>query len=264
MIGPVFANTAFVPTRTRHVLRGGRGKVALRVRCGLIVHPARGPILIDAGYGPQVTEAPGRSLALRMYAALLPVRLNPLESPVALLADHGFAPADVKTIIVTHLHADHVAYLPAFPNACFVTDGQVKGALRHGVFNELLPRDFAARQDDLRDHALIDLPFGLGQGYDFLGDGSVIGVPLPGHAPGHFGVCFPGQTPLLYAVDTQWMRDALLDDRVPGFPLSLIASDRSAAQASIALVRAFAQAGGAVMTCHDPAQTPWDWTPPDV
>lgn len=264
MISPVFANTAFVHTRMRYVLRGGRGRVSLPVRCGLLVHPEQGPILIDAGYGPRVTSDPGRGLALRIYAAVFPVELNPAESPLALLADHGFKPRDVKTVIVTHLHADHVAHLRDFPNARFVTDGQVSGAMRHGVFNEVLPDDFAARQDEMRAGAFADLPFGLGQGHDLLGDGTVLGVPLPGHAPGHFGLCFPGATPLLYAVDTQWMLDAILQDRVPGFPLSLVASDKTTATGSIAFARAFAQAGGMVMTCHDPAMTPYDWTPTSV
>ncbi len=264
MTRPVFANTAFVSTWLRYVLRGGRGRVNLRVRCGLIVHPDLGPVLIDTGYGPRVTSAPRRSLPLRIYAAAVPVQLNPLESPLALLADHGFLPGDVKRVIVTHLHADHVAYLRDFPNARFTSDGLVKGTLRHVAFNELLPDDFAERQDEMRAGGKVDLPFGLGQGFDLLGDGSVLGVPLLGHAPGHFGLCFPGEQPLLYAVDTQWMRTAILEDRVPGLPLSLSVVDKAAWLDSVAFVRAFAAAGGEIMTCHDPDVSPYDWTPSGV
>jgi glyoxylase-like metal-dependent hydrolase (beta-lactamase superfamily II) len=261
MIRPVFTNTASIRTRARWILQGGRGRVDLQVRVGLVTHPEFGPVLIDGGYGPPVTKAPGRSWALRAYARMLGPKLHELQSPLALLAAHGFDAEDVKLIIVTHLHADHVAYLAEFPNARFVTDGQVMGALQHGVFNELLPKDFAERQIDLRSYRLTTLPFDLGQGYDLMGDGSVIGVPLPGHAPGHFGVCFTDEAPLLYAVDTQWMLAAIHEDRCPGFPASLIADDRQAAAASVALVRAFAQAGGDVLLCHDPAQTQWDWVP---
>ncbi|WP_108814228.1 MBL fold metallo-hydrolase [Loktanella sp. Alg231-35] len=261
MIRPIFTNTASIRTRARWVLNGGRGPVDLQVRVGLIIHPTFGPVLIDAGYGPQVTQAPGRSWALRAYDRVLGPKLQALQSPLALLAAHGFDPEDVNLIFVTHLHADHVAYLPAFPNARFVTDDQVTDALRHGVFKELLPKDFVERQIDLRSYRLAALPFGLGQGYDLLGDGSVIGVPLPGHAPGHFGLCFTGKTPLLYAVDTQWVLAAIHEDRCPGLPASLIADDGQAAARSVALVCAFAQAGGDVMLCHDPAPTQWDWAP---
>lgn len=264
MIRPVFANTASVPARERYVLRGGAWrKVQLRVRCGLIVHPEHGPVLIDAGYGPRMYQG-RRSLALRAYAAVLGPKLHPLESPLALLADHRFLPDDVKRVIVTHLHADHVSCLRDLPAARFITDGQVAGQLRHGVFNELLPDDFADRCDDLRALPKRDLPFGLGQAFDLLGDGSVLGVPLPGHAPGHFGVCFPGDTPLLYAVDAQWMRAAILEDRLPGFPIAAIIADRPAMAESVAFIRRFAEAGGEIMTCHDPAPTRYDWTPKDV
>lgn len=261
MIRPVFTNTATIRTSARWILKNGRGPVALQVRVGLIVHPVHGPVLIDAGFGPQVTKAPGRSWFLRAYTKMLGPELHDLQSPLSLLAAHGFDPEDVKLILVTHLHADHVAYLPEFPNARFVTDGQISGTLRHGVFDELLPHDFAARQVDLRSFGLAALPYALGQGFDLLGDGTVLAVPLPGHAAGHFGLCFTGGTPLLYAVDAQWLLAAVLADRIPGFPVSLIAEDSQALTESTALVRAFAQAGGDIMLCHDPAQTPWDWTP---
>lgn len=264
MIRPVFANTADVTALERFVLRGGAWrKVTLRVRCGLIDHPRLGPVLIDAGYGPRVMEGP-RSLALRAYAAVLGPKLNPLENPLALLADHGFLPEDVKLVIVTHLHSDHVSYLRDLPEARFITDGQVAGLLRHGVFNELLPDDFAARCTSLGAYELRDLPFDLGQGFDLLGDGSALAVPLPGHAAGHFGVCFPGDVPLLYAVDTQWMLAAVLEDRVPGLPITAIVADRVEMQESVDFVRRFADAGGEVVLCHDPAVTPYDWVPTGV
>lgn len=265
MIRPVFANTASARTRRGLVQRGGGwGAIHLRVRCGLIRHPTVGPILIDAGYGPRAKEGPARSFALKTYARLAPMALNPLESPLALLADHGLLPEDVKLVLVTHLHADHVCYLRDLPNARFMTDGQTQGRLRHFVFNELLPNDFADRQVDIRTLDERTMPFDLGQGFDVLGDGSVLAVPLPGHAPGHFGVCFPGDTPLLYAVDTQWTRGAVDGSGAPGFLTRMLGVQNDAATRSNDLVRRFAAAGGDVVLCHDPAPTRYDWAPTDV
>lgn len=265
MIRPVFANTAWVAARRGMILRGGGlRRMRLRVRCGLIEHAKWGPVLIDAGYGPRVAERPGRSWPLRAYARLVRFQLNPLESPQALLADHGYLPDDVRLVLVTHLHADHIACLADFPNAQFVVDEQVRGRLRHGVFNELIPADFATRCVNLRDHQMAALPFGLGPGYDLLGDGTVLGVPLPGHAAGHFGLCFPEEVPLLYACDVQWLRDAVMQDRIPGFPASLVAEDGTALRESAALARKFADAGGDLVLCHDPAPTVYDWTPSGV
>ena len=261
MIRPIFTNTATIRTRSRLILKGGRGTVDLQVRVGLILHPTAGPVLIDAGYGPQVTSAPGRSLLLRFYTRMLGPVLRAGQSPVDLLAAHGVAPEDVRTILLTHLHADHVAWLPAFPQARLITDGQTGGSLRHGVFRELLPNDLPDRQADLRGFGQAALPFGLGHGFDIFGDGSVLGLPKPGHAPGHYGLVFTGDRPLLYAVDAQWMLAAVTEDRIPGFPASLIAANGAAMRESAALVRRFHDAGGEVMLCHDPAHTAYDWRP---
>jgi hypothetical protein len=58
--------------------------------------------------------------------------------------------------------------------------------------------------------------------------------------------------PLLYATDTQWLMRAIVEDRCPGFPASIIAYDRAAARWSVEVVRNFIAAGGEAMLCHDP------------
>ncbi|MEO1641289.1 MAG: MBL fold metallo-hydrolase [Pseudomonadota bacterium] len=257
---PIFTNTATFTTSKRWMVPGGRGQITLPVRCGLCVHPVHGPILIDGGCGPQITDQAGRSLALRLYAWALGPKVQEGQSPVDLLAAREFAPEDVNLIVVTHLHADHVAYLPEFTNARFITDGVTQGKMRHGVYNELLPPKFAAQQVELRSYARLAVP-GLGDGYDICGDGSMIGVPLPGHAEGHFGLFFPGDRPLLYAVDTHWVLEGVHQKRAPGFPLSLIAQQKDAMRDTLGRVHRFAADGGEVLLCHDPAQTPYDWTP---
>lgn len=264
MIRPVFTNTASFTTREGLILRGGSGRVTLPVRCGLIAHPAHGPVLIDAGCGPRVTTDPRRSLSLRIYNRLLGPVIHSEGSPLALLAAHGYAPNDVTRILVTHLHVDHICYLEAFPNADLVTHGPAIGGIRHGVFPELLPDDFANRRVPLDGFAKGALPYDLGEGWDIFGDGTVLGVPLPGHARGHYGLCFNGSRPMLYAVDAHWLLAGVMEDRAPGFPASLLADDADALGSSVALVRQFARAGGEVVLCHDPGLTPYDWTPADA
>ncbi len=105
-----FANSATVRALQRLMLRGGAMRsVALKVRYGLLLHPQAGPVLIDTGYGSTVTRGADRSRALKLYARILNPQLHGSQSPVALLARHGFKPGDVRTIIVTHFHADHVS-----------------------------------------------------------------------------------------------------------------------------------------------------------
>ncbi len=267
---PVFADSAGISTREHLVLKGGSwGKVTLQVRFGLLRHPEHGPILIDTGYTPHAVSAPGRSLALRIYGAMLSPQIIAEEQPEALLEYYGFAPADVAFVIVTHFHADHVSGLSLFPNARFIADDAAWSrtrvlseykCLRHGVFKELFPPDFEHRLEGISGKPRVQLTSPEVTGVDLLGDGSLIGIALPGHADGHFGVLFTETDPmLLYAVDTEWMRRALIEDRSPGFPASLVAYDGSAAGETSCHVRALIQQGVEVMLCHDPAKTPFDF-----
>lgn len=265
----VFANCANIKAPERLVLRGGRWrKINLRVRFGFIRHPELGPVLIDAGYGPRVTQGRNRSWGMRFSNAMMRPDLIAEQSPVAVVAQHGFAPQDVKLVILTHLHSDHIAQLRDFPNARFIIDRLAWEDMHNtshrknqltGFFAELLPDDFGDRIIDMRAKLSVDLPLGLGDGFDLLGDGSTLGVPFPGHASGHIGICFPNfSMPLLYATDVQWARDALAPGKSPGKPATLICQDRKAWQSSTRRVRQFQQAGGDVMLCHDPEVTQYD------
>ena len=265
---PVFANSAFVTAPERFVLKGGRWRrINLRVRYGFFRHPDAGLVLIDTGYGPRVTQGP-RGMALRLYNALLGPALLAAGQPDVALRQIGATPGDVGTVILTHHHADHVSALDLFPQARIITKSAVlehiRGRsgwknLRHGIFAELLPQGLAARTRDVDGLALREAPLGLGAGRDLFGDGSVLAIDLPGHAEGHFGLCFTAlPVPFLYAVDAQWLTAALPAERQPGFPASLIADDRQALAESTRRVLAFRQAGGEVLLCHDPEMSPFD------
>lgn len=268
MVNPVFANSAIVDTPEWLVLKGGRRqKIRLKVRYGIFRHPDAGLMLIDTGYGPRVKHEP-RSMALRIYSSLLGAELLDRGQPKAALGRLGARPEDVRAVIVTHFHADHVACLDLFPQAkIFARRGifdriQAGGGWRnlgHGIFPELLPADLFTRIIDVGTFPRQEAPLGLGVGYDLLGDGSMLAVDLPGHAEGHFGICFANlPVPLLYAVDVQWLLDALPVSRTPGFPSSLIADNRHDLAESTRRVQAFRDRGGDVLLCHDPADSPHD------
>lgn len=267
---PVFANSAFVDAPERFVLRCGRWqRVRLKVRYGVFRHPEAGLVLIDTGYGPRVTEGP-RSLALRLYNAVFGPELLEEGRPETVLRKLGATPEDVKVIILSHFHADHISTLHLFPQARVFAKSRMlervpnRSAwqnLRHGVFSELLPDGLSARIIDVDGFGMQDAPLGLGTGRDLFGDGSVLAIDLPGHAEGHFGLCFATlPVPLLYAVDVQWLLAALPRKRQPGLPASLIAHDRKAAAESARRVLAFQQADGDVLLCHDPKESPYDLT----
>ncbi|UVK37709.1 MBL fold metallo-hydrolase [Mesorhizobium sp. AR10] len=265
----VFANSAWVAAAERLILRGGSWKtVRLRVRYGLIIHPQAGPVLIDTGYTPHATTGADRSAALRFYGAALRPELNEAEQPLPVLKRFGLSPQDVGTVIVTHFHADHISGLSLFPHARFIASdaawsrAKARTAwqnLSHGVFTELFPADFESRLDGLSSKQQIEPSDGIPGGADLFGDGSVLAVDLRGHADGQFGLLFPRlDRPLLYAVDAQWLLAALVENRTPGFPASLLAEDASALEPTSATLRRFLTVGGEVMFCHDPKPTSYD------
>lgn len=245
-----FHTQARIAVPARLVLAGGRGRLDLAVRFGLLEREGQAPVLIDAGW-PERGKAEG--LALGIYRALLRPRLDPAKSLAQVL--NGRQPG---ALLLTHLHADHLgparslgvpihAPAPALERA----RRHPWRALRHGVMAALLPDSVI----DLAGDA--PLPFGLGRGRDVLGDGSVFSVPLPGHADGHTGLLFPAfDPPVLYAADVQWVWPAIAEDRPPRGPARAVYDDARAAMESLAKVRAFAVLGGRVVLCHDPDPVP--------
>ena len=219
--------------RCRHpewvTLRGGAwGPVDFPAHCALIVHPSMGPILYDTGYADHFEEET-RAFPQALYRWLTPVRLSDDERLAAQLARHGVGMEDVSRVLISHFHADHVAGLRDLPNARFTAlreDVSANigrtgwGALRRGFLPGLLPADFGARLDLADDRRVVDLgarwaPFE--RGYDLLGDGCVIGVPLPGHSPAQLGLVVwrdEGE-PVMFVADACWSTRAWRENRRP-------------------------------------------------
>ena len=254
MIRPSFPNSAFVRAPERLVLSGGSWRtLEIPVRYGIFEHPHAGRCLIDTGYSNRVLKG-RRSLPLRLYAGVLRPKLTSDALPARY--------PQVDRILLSHLHADHVSALRDYPEAVLMADAASVshflragwlGRTHKGCFAELLPDDLASRVVPFDSCARAEAPLGLGEGFDLFADGSVLAVPLPGHMRGHTGFVFTGgATPILYAADADWLRGAILEDRSPGFPASLVLHDKAAARETTSRIRRFVELGGDLVLCHDP------------
>jgi glyoxylase-like metal-dependent hydrolase (beta-lactamase superfamily II) len=263
-----FANSATVRVKQKLVCKKSSGSINLNVRYGLLEHPVLGPVIIDAGYAPRIVAGMRRSPALQIYSAILRPRISINGDPVRVLADLGYQLNDVKHVILTHLHADHVGYLPLFegarihmPEACrrIVLENPLFSALKEGIFRELLPKPEKQSITAFEASKLVHIPEGLGDGRDILADGSCLSVSLPGHALGHTGLYFPFiEEPMLYAVDAAWSREALLQNRAPGFPANLVAHNHKREITTMKRLQTFTDRGGRLALCHEAEATPWD------
>ena len=173
--------------------RGGRWRVR-RYPAGfaLLRHPAHGTVLFDTGYGEEVLGAMRRWPGV-LYGLVTPVRLRAGQTAREQLAALGVTAGEVKTILVSHLHADHAGALRDFPATRFLIDPlaypplrPLKGlrAVRRAFLPELLPADFEGRCEAL---VFSPAPAGLApfpEAADVFGDGSVHALRVPGHAPG--------------------------------------------------------------------------------
>src|SRR5687768_3695112 len=185
-------NTAIASAPERILLRGGTGRrMRVPVTVALLLHPEHGWGLFDTGSAPRINEASAR-WPFRIYRYVVPSSPDDVQAVVDQLPRFAVTAADVRWIVVSHFHPDHVAGLHDFPHARLITTRvaydyarSLAGwrALRRGVLPDLLPGDFAARATLVTEFGATDLN-ALGPTHDLFGDGSGLLVPLPGHARG--------------------------------------------------------------------------------
>lgn len=190
-------------------------------------HPVFGDVLFDTGYSQHFFDAT-RRFPERLYRIVTPVHLRERQCLRAQLAAEGIAPREIRGIVLSHLHGDHVGGLLDFPDAplwCARSawdDLAARGrwsALRIGLLPALLGGDFASRCrwiEDLPRIALPDALAGFGSGHDLFGDGSLLAIALPGHAAGHYGAAFRDRDGWVFLVaDAAWSTPALRDRALP-------------------------------------------------
>ncbi|MEO6226948.1 MAG: MBL fold metallo-hydrolase [Thermomonas sp.] len=221
----------------RHLGLDANLGVPLRFPAGwaLIEHPRHGPILFDCGYGAAARTAMQRGLR-SIYRRVVGACCQVQADPSRLLADHGISAAEVRTVVLSHFHPDHVGGLREFSAArCIVhhdawkqvREGCWLGLLHAQIWRELLPADLEARLRVLDAQNQLPLPGALalfGKGWDLFDDGSVIAFELPGHAAGQLGLSLDidGERVLLVA-DAFWRREQLDHPRAPPWWTRLLA-----------------------------------------
>ncbi|MFD0961711.1 MBL fold metallo-hydrolase [Paenibacillus chungangensis] len=203
----------------------------------VIQHPQHGVMLFDTGYASRFLETT-RALPYSLYAKTTPVCLG--ESAASQLRRSGVQPEDVKRIIVSHFHGDHIAGLRDFPNAEFLASRAayeaVKrltglAAVRRGFVPALLPDDFEQRLSPIEETPRIALPdghpFHAVGGYDLFADGSLIAVDVSGHAAGQYGLFLRTErNECFLCADAVWSSAAYREDRPPHPAAGLIMPSR--------------------------------------
>lgn len=220
-------------------LRGGSFR-AVHFPAGFacIEHPQLGVILFDTGYSSRFFTAT-KHFPYSLYRKLTPVVYEDKQSAVHQLAALGIAANDVKHIVLSHFHADHLGGLRDFPEAKFIylqaAYDAVKhrhglNALRAGYLSEMLPPDFLKRSLPIDETQQILAPndFAFSRLLDILGDGSLIALDVPGHAAGQIGLLVStDQMSFFLCADAVWSSRAYFEQRLPHPLAGLIMSNRT-------------------------------------
>lgn len=203
-----------------------RNWIEVPVNVFVIQHPA-GLVLFDAGLDPAVQINPkyvdsaiGRFFMRRLFR----VRIRPDETLSNKLAELGFDAADVRKVVISHLHFDHVGGIAEVPQAELLVSSEEWAQLsgphpeRDFIFKEHIARPEAKWRPvhfEPTDDPLF-APFG--GCHDLMKDGSMILLPTPGHTPGSLSmlVRLEGHAPLLFVGDLTYQTDMLLNDQVAG------------------------------------------------
>lgn len=194
---------------------------------GVIRHPTEGIVLFDTGYDRAFLEAT-RPFPERLYRITTPVELSEGDSAAERLRAMDIDPADVRHVVLSHFHGDHVAGLHGFPTArihCsragledLNAHGRI-GATRRGLLPALVPDRISSASffEDARRIALPGAFRPFEDAADLFGDGSLLAVELPGHCPGHWGLAMALEDgrDLMMVADAAWSIEAIERDAPP-------------------------------------------------
>ena len=221
-------------------LEGEPGAITYPVPVYLIEHPS-GLTVVDAGLHPELATTTTRLRKLEsMFQVHLPSDASGTVGPVLRAA--GFDPAEVRHVILTHLHFDHTGGLVELSNARVVVQSREWAEVR----NERLVSSGSYNPDDVElGHDRLEVD----GDHDVFGDGTVTCLLTDGHTAGHQSVRVVTESgTYLICGDCCYLRRTLADEHLPPF------GDRDRSIASLRRVAAERDAGATLLFGHDPDQ----------
>jgi len=236
--------------RLLHTIIDSEWTEPLPIYAYAIEHP-EGVIVIDTGENARASK-PGYFPRWHPGTRAFREQVEPSEEIGPQLERLGIRPADVRWVVMTHLHTDHAGGLPHFPNnEILVTRTELefasgrRGRMRGYVANVHWPLWFKPTLLDLPPE-----PFGpFPQSMHLTKAGDVTLVPLPGHTPGQIGVLVEdGDHTVFLAGDSSYTQDLMLRGKADG-----IGADDQLERLTHQRIRTYAAANPTVyLVAHDP------------
>ncbi len=230
-------------TAPEHIaIHGGRWRtIHFPAMFALFRHPKFGAMLFDTGYSYRFFDET-KKFPKRFYRWMTPVTLHEEDLIVNQLLTFDLRPKDISHVFISHFHADHIASLPDLSWSRFVYMPHAFSHLRnlppsedmkHAYLRGLIPTDFDSHSQlvDMSKPILLSEEYApFKTGYDLLGDESIIGVELPGHALGQMGIFARDDDGKLFffVADAAWLKRSIVENRPPHKIANLLFPDPAA------------------------------------
>lgn len=214
-------------TADAHIINpiSGKGKAKFYAVWALLHLPKVGYVMFDTGYS-QAFQKATQPFPQRLYRWATPTYLQEEDTAKAILAKMGILPTDIKYVIISHFHADHIAGLKDFANAQFICSKdsleevqRLKGfaALRKGILHALLPTHF--HNQVIPIEVMADRTFTSEEGlevYELFQQTHFKLVLLKGHAKGMLGFIFDYQDQqIFFGTDASWSYETYSQNILP-------------------------------------------------
>jgi glyoxylase-like metal-dependent hydrolase (beta-lactamase superfamily II) len=225
-----------------------------------VIEHEQGLVLFDCGQDRQSVLDPDyfpKGPIGFLYDRLAKFEIGPDETLPRLLASLGHDLGEVKLVVMSHLHQDHIGGLAELKDAEIIVSQEEWGQLGKRV-PEL--DGFLTRHIDVPglNWKKIELaptsdesvaPFA--SSYDVFDDGSLVLLPTPGHTAGSLSMLIrdPALPPMLLVGDVTYDVNLMEGERVPGV------GDRQQLVESTRKINALRSRYPdlLILACHDPA-----------
>lgn len=178
-----------------------------------VVHP-EGVFVVDTGETARATQPGYYPRWHPYYRTSLELAIKPEDEVGPQLLRLGINPKrDVREVVLTHFHTDHVGGLSHFPGVRTLVStesyrvargigGHINGYLPHHLPTGFQPKPLSFKDGPLGPYT---------QSQSLTSDGAIRVVPTPGHAPGHVSVVVrTGGLTYFLAGDTSYTQEKLL------------------------------------------------------
>ncbi|MCU0461857.1 MAG: MBL fold metallo-hydrolase [Bacteroidales bacterium] len=209
-------------------------RIAFHATWALIDHPVLGKILFDTGYSYRFYEST-RSLPNRIYRWITPVFHKKEEACLNKLLELKINPEEIRNIVISHFHADHIGGLRDFPGAkIWCSEIALEFALKinrfsavfKGILKSQIPDDICRitsfPEEEFPESSISGLTAWRWQDDIYF-------IDLPGHARGQMGLYLKDTSygDLLLCADAAWSVKAIHEKIYPSRMVSLISDNYS-------------------------------------